>query len=200
MFSSTLKKFALHREVFTTSFLTKFHKDWAIHVNSRVLTRFYYIIRTKVLTKFHEDWNLNKTATNPGGHVFQLSRFIVEVVQDIIFYEALTKHVTSIVKFLASGGHVFKCTGNMFELFDKYWTIHMTSRVLTRENCPFPCDYVFQPTRTISELVQRIIGTPVRTKNFEDWTIHNLKEVNVDDGRRTTEKRRSQKLTMSMLC
>ncbi|KAH3773986.1 hypothetical protein DPMN_175357 [Dreissena polymorpha] len=107
MFSSTLNKFALHREVFTTSFLTKFHKDWAIHVNSRVLTS-----RNHFLYYLH----MQKTATHPVGHVFQLSRFIFEVVQDIIFYEALTKHVTPIVKFLASGGHVFKCTGNMFEL------------------------------------------------------------------------------------
>ncbi|KAH3724219.1 hypothetical protein DPMN_050033 [Dreissena polymorpha] len=49
-----------------------------------------------------------------------------------------------------------------------------------------------------------INGTNVLTKFHDDQTINVASRVftrqNVDDGRRTTDKRRSQKLTMSTLC
>ncbi|KAH3848972.1 hypothetical protein DPMN_091357 [Dreissena polymorpha] len=54
-----------------------------------------------------------------------------------------------------------------------------------------------------TELSPGINGTNVLTKFHEDQTINVASRVltgqNVDDGRRTTDKRRSQKLTMSTL-
>ncbi|KAH3867865.1 hypothetical protein DPMN_031002 [Dreissena polymorpha] len=56
---------------------------------------------------------------------------------------------------------------------------------------------IFEPSRGIN-------GTNVLTKFHEDQTINVASRVftrqNVDDGRRTTDKRRSQKLAMSTLC
>jgi hypothetical protein len=121
------------------------------------------------LTKFHEDWTKNgtstvltrfyyshirKTATPPGSHVFQPTGTIFELVQDIIGTHVLTK-------------------------FHEDWTKNVTSRVLTRfyyshirKTATPPGGHVFQPTGTIFELVQDIIGTHVLSKFHEDWTIN----------------------------
>ncbi|KAH3700878.1 hypothetical protein DPMN_075859 [Dreissena polymorpha] len=154
-----------------------------------------YIIGTHVLTKFHEDWTKNvtsrETATPPGSHVFQPTRTIFELVQDIIITNVLTKfhenwtiNVTSRENCSPPGGHVFHPTGTMFELVQDFigthvptkfhadWTKNVTSRVLTRKTATPPGSHVFQPTGTIFELVQDIIETHVLTKFHEDWTIN----------------------------
>ncbi|KAH3696962.1 hypothetical protein DPMN_084444 [Dreissena polymorpha] len=162
------------------------------------------IIGTHVLTKFHEE-NVTsivltrKTATPPGGHVFQPTGTIFELVQDIIgthvltkFHEDWTKIVTSRVLTRKTatppGGHVFQPTGTIFELvqciigthvltkFHEDRTINVTLRVLTRFYCSKlprpPGGHVFQSTGTIFELVQDIIGTHVLSKFHEDWIIY----------------------------
>ncbi|KAH3787068.1 hypothetical protein DPMN_165187 [Dreissena polymorpha] len=171
-----------------------FHEDWTINVTSRVLKR-----KTATTTGgyfFSFNWNhfrIRKIATPPGSHVFQPTGTIFELVQDIIrtnvltkFHEDWTINLTSTVKTAPPpGGHVFLPTGTIFELvkdfigthvptkFHDDWTKNVTSRVLTRKT-----------------------ATPPGTQFHEDWTIN----VNVDAARQTTNKRRSQKLTMSKLC
>ncbi|KAH3824936.1 hypothetical protein DPMN_126796 [Dreissena polymorpha] len=88
-----------------------------------------------------------KTATPPGGHVFQPTGTIFVLVQDIIGTHVLTK-------------------------FHEDWTKNVTSRELTRKTATPPGSHVFQPTGTIFELVQDIIETHVLTKFHEDWTIN----------------------------
>ncbi|KAH3801596.1 hypothetical protein DPMN_155252 [Dreissena polymorpha] len=152
----------------------KFHQHWITNVTSRVLTRFYPTVKpykencpapwrpcfsfnwNHFLTRprFYWDtyWTKNgtstvltrKTATPPGGHVFQPTGTIFELVQDIIGTHVLTQ-------------------------FHEYWTKNLTSRVKTATP---PGGHFFQPTGTIFELVQDIIGTHVLTKFHEDWTIN----------------------------
>ncbi|KAH3694996.1 hypothetical protein DPMN_082443 [Dreissena polymorpha] len=53
------------------------------------------------------------------------------------------------------------------------------------------------------ELIQDIIETNLLTKFHEDWTINanvDVAQRTMHDPQRTTDKRRSQKLTMSTLC
>ncbi|KAH3817480.1 hypothetical protein DPMN_119016 [Dreissena polymorpha] len=84
--------------------------------------------------------------------------------------------------------------------------INVASRVLTRKNTPPSGNHVFQANVSIFELIQDIIKTNLLTKYHEDWTINvasrelTRQMLNAHDGRRTTDKRRSQKLTMSTLC
>ncbi|KAH3771917.1 hypothetical protein DPMN_173246 [Dreissena polymorpha] len=86
----------VHVNIIGTNLLTKFHEDRKINVASRVLTR--------------------KNATPPGGHVFQPTGIIFELVQDIIGMNLLTKfnedqtiNVASRVKNASPlGNHVFQ--------------------------------------------------------------------------------------------
>ncbi|KAH3702262.1 hypothetical protein DPMN_077273 [Dreissena polymorpha] len=117
-------------------------------------------VTSRVLTR--------KTAPPPCSHVFQQTRTIFKLIQDIVRKNVLTK-------------------------FHEDWTINVTSRVLTRfyytlkpykfhddwtknvtsrETATPPGSHVFQPTRTIFELVQDIIIKTVLTKFHEDWTIN----------------------------
>ncbi|KAH3859124.1 hypothetical protein DPMN_101839 [Dreissena polymorpha] len=113
---------------------------------------------TNVLTKFREDWTMNATfRVHPGGHIFQPTGIIFELVQDII--------------------------GNLLTKFHEDQIINVASRVLTRKTSLPLGSHVFQA------------NTNLLTKFHEDWTIN----ANVDAARRTTDKRRSQKLTMSKL-
>ncbi|KAH3832268.1 hypothetical protein DPMN_105549 [Dreissena polymorpha] len=174
--------------------LTKFHKDRSINVVSRVKNAPPLGSHTNLLTVFHEDWTINVASREKcpasGGHVFKETKTIFELIQDIIGTNLLTK-------------------------FHKDRKINVASRVLTRiyyshirKNALPPGGHVFQPTCIIFKLVQDIIGmnlltnhvfqanTNLLTKFHEDWTIN----ANVDGARRTTDKRRSQKFTMSTLC
>ncbi|KAH3775896.1 hypothetical protein DPMN_177306 [Dreissena polymorpha] len=92
---------------------------------------------------------------------------------------------------------------NRLTKFHEDQTIHVASRVHIKKNAPSLGSHVFQANVTIFEFIQDIIETNLLTNFHEDWTIN----ANVDvaqrttyDGQRTTDKRRSQKLTMSMLC
>ncbi|KAH3868577.1 hypothetical protein DPMN_031727 [Dreissena polymorpha] len=190
---------------------------WTINVASRVLTRknappssghvlqptgiifklVQDIIGMNHLTKFHEDWTINvasrpykerKNDPPPGGHVFQPTGIIFELVQDIIGMNLLTK-------------------------FYEDQTITVASRVLTRfyyshvrKNAPPLGSQVFQANVTIFELILNIIETNLLTKFHEDWTINvdsrelTRQMLTQHNGQRTTDKKRSQKLTMSTLC
>ncbi|KAH3809704.1 hypothetical protein DPMN_138080 [Dreissena polymorpha] len=128
------------------------------------------IIITNVITKFHEDWTINvthrvltsKTVPPPGGHTNDMTK----------------KNATP------PSGHVFQRTGTILELsrdiitthvittFHEDWTTHKTSRVLTS-----------------FKLDQNIIGTNLLTKFHEDQTINKASRQNVEDRRRTTDKR-----------
>ncbi|KAH3872693.1 hypothetical protein DPMN_035913 [Dreissena polymorpha] len=71
---------------------------------------------------------------------------------------------------------------------------------------PRPLAASFQANITIFELIQDIIETNFLTKFHEDWKSINqcdllrVNKANVDAAQQTTDKRRSQKLTMSTLC
>ncbi|KAH3878046.1 hypothetical protein DPMN_001926 [Dreissena polymorpha] len=203
-----------------TNHLTKFHDDQTINVASRVLTRKIAtlpdIIRTNLLTKFHEDWTIHvasrvftrKNAPPLGSHVFQANVIIYEPTQDIIetnlltkFHEDWTINVASRVlsrkTALPPGGH-----------FHDDWAKIVTFRVST---APPPGshlheDWASNVTSThdpVLKLSRGTNGTNVLTKFHEDQTINVASRVftrqNVDDARWTTDKRRSQKLTMSTL-
>ncbi|KAH3861230.1 hypothetical protein DPMN_024157, partial [Dreissena polymorpha] len=193
--------------------LTKFHEDWTINVASRVknapplgshvfqakVTIFELIqdiSETNLLTKFHEDRKINvasrvltrKNAPPPGGHVFQPTGIIFELVQDSIGMNLLTK-------------------------FYEDQTITVASRVLTRfyyshirKNAPPLGSHVFQANVTIFELIQYIIETNLLNKFHEDWAINvesrelTRQMLTPHNGQRTTDKKRSQKLTISTLC
>ncbi|KAH3783865.1 hypothetical protein DPMN_161815 [Dreissena polymorpha] len=133
------------------------------------------IIGTNLLTKFKEDRTVHlasrvKNAPTLGSHVFQANVTIFKLIQDIN-------------------------KTNLLTIFLEDWTINVASRVLT--------SHVFQANVSIFELIQDIIETNFLTKFHEDWTINGASRVltrqmlTLHDGRRTTDKRRSQKLTMS---
>ncbi|KAH3836350.1 hypothetical protein DPMN_109720 [Dreissena polymorpha] len=137
-----------------------------------------HIQKTHVLTIFHEDWTKNvtsrvitcfhyihikKTAPPPGGHVFSPIWIIFELVRYINKTNVLNK-------------------------FHDDWAKIVTSSVFKRNTAP--------PLTAIFELSRGINGTNVLTKFHEDQTINVASRVftrqNVDDGRLTTDKRRSQ--------
>ncbi|KAH3782917.1 hypothetical protein DPMN_160841 [Dreissena polymorpha] len=133
---------------------------------------------TNVLTKFHEDWTKNvtsnKTAPPPGGHVFSLIWTVFKHIRGINKTNVLTK-------------------------FHDDWAKTVTSRVFTRNTAPPPGGHVFQRTiigHQIFELSRGIIGTNVLTMFHEDRIGNVASRVFT----RTTDKRRSQKVTMSTLC
>ncbi|KAH3788921.1 hypothetical protein DPMN_167085 [Dreissena polymorpha] len=78
VFQAKVTIFELIQDISGTSLLTKFHDDRKINVASRVLTRIYYS-------------HIRKNAPPPGGHVFQPTGIIFELVQDIIGMNLLTK-------------------------------------------------------------------------------------------------------------
>ncbi|KAH3706543.1 hypothetical protein DPMN_065930 [Dreissena polymorpha] len=141
------------KDIIGTNLLSKFHDDRKINVTPRVLTR--------------------KNAPPPGGHVFQPTGIIFELVQDIIemnlltkFHEDWTINVASRVKNATPfGSHVFQAK------FHEDRKINVASRVLTRKNAPPRGGHVFQPTGIIFDLVQDIIGINLLTKFHEDQTI-----------------------------
>ncbi|KAH3804463.1 hypothetical protein DPMN_132749 [Dreissena polymorpha] len=127
------------------------------------------------------------------------------------FHEDQTVNVASIVKNAPPlGSHT-----NLLNKFYEDWAINVASRVLTRKNAP-PLPYtenapplgshVFQANVTILKLIQDIIESNLLTKFHKDWTINVASReftkqiMTPHDGRRTPDKKRSQKLTMSKLC
>ncbi|KAH3718333.1 hypothetical protein DPMN_061136 [Dreissena polymorpha] len=141
MFFNQPASFELVQDIIGMNLLTKFHEDWTINVASRVLTRLYYShIRKNApplgshvfQANFHEDRKIKvvsrvftrKNALPPGGHVFQSTGIIFELVQDIIgmnlltkFHEDLTINVASRVKNAPPlGSHVFQANVTIFLL------------------------------------------------------------------------------------
>ncbi|KAH3752816.1 hypothetical protein DPMN_187442 [Dreissena polymorpha] len=115
-----------------------------------------------------------KNAPPRGGHVFQPTAIIFELVQDIIGMNLLT------------------------EFYED-----QTKNPYT-EKCPAPWQPCFSRKRNHFQLIQDIIETNLLTKFHEDWTIKcanvDVAQRTTDNGRRTMDKRRSQKLTMNTLC
>ncbi|KAH3852498.1 hypothetical protein DPMN_095008 [Dreissena polymorpha] len=131
VFQANVTIFELIQDIVKTNLLTIFHQDWTINVASRVLTRFYYS-------------HILKNSPPPGGHVFQPTGIIFELVQDIIGMNLLTK-------------------------FHEDWTINVASRV---RNAPPLGSHDFQAKVTIFELIQYISGTNLLTKFHEDRKIN----------------------------
>ncbi|KAH3729246.1 hypothetical protein DPMN_055213 [Dreissena polymorpha] len=223
VFQPTSIIFKLVQDIVGMNLLTKFHEDRTINMASRVLTRkiapppgghvfqqtgiifeiVQDIIGMNLLTKVN--WPIEKNAPPLGSHVFQAKVTIFELIQD------------------TSGT-------NLLSKFHEDRKINVASRVLTRKNAPPPGGHVFQPTGiifklvqdiigmnlltnhvfranvTIFELIQDIIKTKLLTKFHEDLTINvasrelTRQMLTPHNGQRTTDKKRSQKLTMSTLC
>ncbi|KAH3731029.1 hypothetical protein DPMN_057034 [Dreissena polymorpha] len=207
VFQAKVTIFKLIQDIIATNLLTKFHEDRKINVASRVLTRKKcpapwrpYIIGMNLLTKFHFilalHSHIKKNAPPPGGHVFS-------PIWTVFFHEDWAQIVTSRVFTRNTapppGGHVFQRTGTIFIL--NQHIIH--TNILTKLHQ----DWASNVTSAVFanfELSRGINGTNVLTKFDEDRTMKVASRVftrqNVDDGRRTTDKRRSQKLTVSTLC
>ncbi|KAH3843164.1 hypothetical protein DPMN_116673 [Dreissena polymorpha] len=141
VFQPTSIIFKLVQDIIGMNVLTKFHEDRTINVTSRVKNA------PPLGSHFHEDWTINvasrvltrKNAPPPGGHVFQPTGIILELVQDIIGMNLLTK-------------------------FHEDWAINVVLRVLTRfyyshirKNAPPLGSHVFQA------------NTNLLTKFHEDW-------------------------------
>ncbi|KAH3741381.1 hypothetical protein DPMN_048106 [Dreissena polymorpha] len=163
----------------------------------------------------------------PGGYVFKATETIFKLIQDIIGTNLLTKfhedqkiNVASRVltrfyfsllgKMPCPLGHVFQPSGNVFKLvqdiigmnlqtrFHEDRTINVASRSTiyshVRKNAPPLGSHVFQA------------NTNLLTKFHEDRKINVASKVltrqmlTPHEAQRTTDKRRSQKLTMSTLC
>ncbi|KAH3703450.1 hypothetical protein DPMN_078486 [Dreissena polymorpha] len=202
VFQATGTNFELVQNIIGTNLLTKFHDDPTINMASRVLTGKnamppwrQYIIGTNHLTKFHDDQTINvasrvltrKTAPPPGGHVFSPIWTIFKLVRDINETNALTKFHDDWAKIVTSTVSTMNTATPPGGHLHEDWASNVTSAVFTS-----------------FELSRGINGTNVLTKFHEDQTINVASRVftrqNVDDGRRTTDKKRSQKLTMSTLC
>ncbi|KAH3891963.1 hypothetical protein DPMN_016073 [Dreissena polymorpha] len=120
-----------------TNLMTKFHKDRKLNVASRVLTR--------------------KNAPPPGSHVFQLTRILLKIFQDIIrvnlltkFHEDRTVNVASRVK----NAPTLASHTNLLTKFHEDW------------KQMWPLD--IKATKTIFKLIQDIIGTNLLTKFHDD--------------------------------
>ncbi|KAH3865897.1 hypothetical protein DPMN_028944 [Dreissena polymorpha] len=147
---------------------TKFHEDGIINMATRVLTREKCPAPWwPFLTKFHAIgpyiWPLGcKNAPPNGGHVFQSTGTIFELVQDIIgtilvtrFHEDKTIHVTSRVLTRKMHRPTDIIVTNLLTKFHDGRTKNVASRVLTRKNAPPPGAHVFQPTQTIFKLFHK---------------------------------------------
>ncbi|KAH3858611.1 hypothetical protein DPMN_101239 [Dreissena polymorpha] len=140
----------------------------------------------------------------PGGHVFQPTGIIFELIQDIIrmnlltkFHEDQTINVASRVKNAPPlGSHVYQANVTILDLiqdiietnllnkFHEDLEINVASRVLKRKNAPPPGGHVFQPTGIIFDLIQDIIGMNLLTKFHKDQTNVASRET-THEGRRT---------------
>ncbi|KAH3804663.1 hypothetical protein DPMN_132951 [Dreissena polymorpha] len=187
VFTATKTIFELIQDIIGTNLQTKFHDDRKINVTSRVLTRGHaflpiqtifelerHIQKTHVLTKFHRVHIENCPAPSPPCFFTDLDHFHDDWAK-IVTSRVFTRNTAT-----TPGGHLHED-----------WASNVTSKVLTS-----------------FELRRGINGTNVLTKFHEDQTSASTINVasrtftrqNVDHARRTTDKRRSQKLTMSMLC
>ncbi|KAH3811227.1 hypothetical protein DPMN_139634 [Dreissena polymorpha] len=216
VFQLTETIFELVQSIIETN-LTKFHDDSTINVASRVKNFWPHG------SHFPEDRTINvasraltrKKARTPGGHVFQLTGTIFKLFLD-------TSRVFTRKNGQPPCDHVFQPTGTIFELFHDDWTINVISKVLTRTIFKLVQDIIgtnlltnFHEDRTIN--VATIVltrknapplgghifqaTTNLLTKFHEDWTI-NVASIVFPRKMLTphTNKKPSQKLTMSTMC
>ncbi|KAH3839973.1 hypothetical protein DPMN_113414 [Dreissena polymorpha] len=145
VFQPNVTIFKIFQDIIGTNLLTKIHKDKCI-------------IAINLLTMIHDDQTLNvsleKNSPSPSGHVFQQTRTIFKLVQDIIATNLLTKC------------HEDGTINMAFSVLTRFYYSHI------RKNAPPPCGNVFQATRTILEIIQEIIGTNLLTKFHDDGTIN----------------------------
>ncbi|KAH3811178.1 hypothetical protein DPMN_139584 [Dreissena polymorpha] len=95
---------------------------------------------------FHEDWIIDVT------HVFQSTRTICQIVQDIIGKNPLTNFHEVTINQPQSLSNWSMISLDLLTMFYNDRTITVASRVLTRKNAPPPGGHVFQATTTIFEL------------------------------------------------
>ncbi|KAH3717597.1 hypothetical protein DPMN_060390 [Dreissena polymorpha] len=161
--------FKLVQDIIGINLLTKFHEDWAIHVVSRVLTRFYYS-------------HIRKNAPPLGSHVFQANVIIFELIQYIIktnlltkFHEDWTINVASRerTRQMLTSHNGRQTTDDGQKAITKAHLEHVVLRCAknhcSREICPAP---VLKATKTIFELIQDIIGKNFLTKFHDDRKIN----------------------------
>ncbi|KAH3751410.1 hypothetical protein DPMN_185966 [Dreissena polymorpha] len=126
-----------------------------------------YIIKTN-LTKFHEDWTINVTLREKFPTHWQPYIIAKKILTK--FHEDQTINVafTVLTRKKANQNHL-----SYSSRISNNWTINVTfGPYMYYEKCPNPGGHVFQPTRTIFELVQDIIGTILLTKVHKDRTIN----------------------------
>ncbi|KAH3876262.1 hypothetical protein DPMN_000100 [Dreissena polymorpha] len=147
VFQPTKTIFKLVKDIIRTNILIKFHDDRTVYVASRVLTRFY---KSQIM----------KNATYPGGHVFQPTETIFQLIQDIIETNLLTTVLTRKTAQLPCA-HIFQPTETIFELVQDIINTNPENKMYyyshTMKNAPPPGD---------------IIGTNLLTKFHENRTIH----------------------------
>ncbi|KAH3883284.1 hypothetical protein DPMN_007239 [Dreissena polymorpha] len=168
VFQANITILELNRHIQKRHVLAKFHKDWTKNVTSTVFTCFHYI-------------HIEKTAPPPGGHTNVSTKFHddwAKIVTSRVFTRFLYSHIKNTAP--PPGCHVFQRTGTIFEL--NQFTKDLASNV----------------TSIVFKLSRGINGTNVLTKFHEDRTINVASRVftrqNVDDIRRTTDKRRHKSL------
>ncbi|KAH3789749.1 hypothetical protein DPMN_167937 [Dreissena polymorpha] len=174
--TNILTNFKLDQDFIGTKLLTKFHEDRKINVASRVFTNKCGQTdrrRTKTGHKSSPEQSgtleslvlTRKNAPPPGAHVFQPTKTIFEIVQDIIAANLLTNHV------FQGTGTIYKLVQDIITtirltMFHVNRTINVAS--ISRKNAPPPGGHVFQQTITIFELTQDSIRIIVLTKYHED--------------------------------
>ncbi|KAH3715354.1 hypothetical protein DPMN_058061 [Dreissena polymorpha] len=114
-------------------------------------------------SKFYEDGAINVASivlirkNAPSRTFFKLIQDIIEKYVLTTFHEDRTISVAF---------RVLKSPSQLRPCFHEDRTINVASRVHIGKNAPPPGRHVFQPTKTIFELFQDIIGTNLLTKSF----------------------------------
>ncbi|KAH3844958.1 hypothetical protein DPMN_087225 [Dreissena polymorpha] len=164
VFQANIIIFKLIQDIIETNFLTKFHEDWIINVDSTVLT--------------------SKNAPPPNGHVFKATKTIFKLIQDIFGTNLLTKfhddrkiNVTSrvLTRKKAPPPIIFVLVQyiigmNLLTEFHEDRTINVASRVHIWKNAPPLGNHVFQANITIFKFIQDINKKNLLTKFHEDYT------------------------------
>ncbi|KAH3696288.1 hypothetical protein DPMN_083753 [Dreissena polymorpha] len=98
-----------------------------------------FYVPSRVLTR--------KTAPPPGSHVFQQTRTIFKLIQDIVRKNVLTKFhedwIINVTSRVLTSGTIFEIFQDIIGThvltkFHEDWTINVTSRVLARKTAPPP--------------------------------------------------------------
>ncbi|KAH3771990.1 hypothetical protein DPMN_173321 [Dreissena polymorpha] len=200
--------------------LTNFHKDWM-----KTATSIFYTRSINVASRVKNGPHLCGHVFQANISIFELNRHIQKTHVLAKFPEDWTKNVTFRVFTCSHYIQIEKTAPpsdinetNVSTKFHDDWAKIVTSRVFTRflyshiGNTAAPTgghlheDLASNVTSCVFasfELSRGINGTSVLTKFHEDRTIKASRvftRQNDDNARRTTDKRRSQKLTMSTLC